>query len=127
MMEWYWAVAALFGSIMFLMLVGIPVGLAFLVCNVGAAIYWFGGTGTAWEQVGKGVGLLVQNGFQVVASPNLVPSTSAISIAEPPAYRARTRALVVSTIGTCAAAVARNGSTQSAAATMTTTSFRTFP
>jgi tripartite ATP-independent transporter DctM subunit len=73
MMEWYWAVAALFGSILFLMLVGIPVGLAFLICNVGAAIYWFGGTGTFLERVGKGVGLLVQNGFQVVASPNLVP------------------------------------------------------
>ncbi len=73
MMEWYWAVAALFGSILFLMLIGIPVGLAFLVCNVGAAIYWFGGTGTFLERVGKGVGLLVQNGFQVVASPNLVP------------------------------------------------------
>jgi tripartite ATP-independent transporter DctM subunit len=73
MMEWYWAVAALFGSILFLMLVGIPVGLAFLVCNVGAAIYWFGGTGTLVERIAKGVGLLVQNGFQVVASPNLVP------------------------------------------------------
>jgi TRAP-type C4-dicarboxylate transport system permease large subunit len=73
MMEWYWAVAALFGSILFLMLIGIPVGLAFLVCNVGAAIYWFGGTGTLVERIGKGVGLLVQNGFQVVASPNLVP------------------------------------------------------
>ena len=73
MMEWYWAVAALFGSILLLMLIGIPVGLAFLVCNVAAAIYWFGGTGTLWERIGKGVGLLVQNGFQVVASPNLVP------------------------------------------------------
>jgi tripartite ATP-independent transporter DctM subunit len=73
MIEWYWAVAALFGSILFLMLIGIPVGLAFLVCNVGAAIYWFGGTGTLVERIGKGVGLLVQNGFQVVASPNLVP------------------------------------------------------
>ncbi len=73
MMEWYWAVAALFGSILFLMLIGIPVGLAFLICNVGAAIYWFGGSGTLLERIGKGVGLLVQNGFQVVASPNLVP------------------------------------------------------
>ncbi len=73
MMEWYWAVAALFGSILFLMLIGIPVGLAFLICNVGAAIYWFGGSGALLERIGKGVGLLVQNGFQVVASPNLVP------------------------------------------------------
>jgi tripartite ATP-independent transporter DctM subunit len=73
MMEWYWAVAALFGSILFLMLIGIPVGLAFMVCNVGAAIYWFGGSGMLLERIGKGVGLLVQNGFQVVASPNLVP------------------------------------------------------
>jgi tripartite ATP-independent transporter DctM subunit len=72
-MEWYWAVSLLFGSILFLMLIGIPVGLAFLVCNVAAAIYWFGGTGTPFERIGKGVGLLVQNGFQVVASPNLVP------------------------------------------------------
>src|SRR5262245_14569325 len=72
-MEWYWAITLMFGSILGLMLIGIPIGLAFLTCNVVAAIYWFGGTGTLWERIGKGVGLLVQNGFQVVASPNLLP------------------------------------------------------
>ncbi|MCW5774035.1 MAG: TRAP transporter large permease subunit [Rhodospirillaceae bacterium] len=73
MLEWYWAIAILFGSILFLMLIGIPVGLAFLICNVGAASYWFGGSGPLLERISKGLGLLVQNGFQVVASPNLVP------------------------------------------------------
>ena len=72
-MEWYWAATLLFGSILVLMLIGIPVGLAFLAVNVAAAIHWFGGSGSALEQITKGVGLLVQNGFQIVASPNLVP------------------------------------------------------
>jgi tripartite ATP-independent transporter DctM subunit len=72
-MEWYWATSLLFGSILTLMLIGIPVGFAFLIVNVAAAIHWFGGSGPALEQITRGVGLLVQNGFQVVASPNLVP------------------------------------------------------
>jgi tripartite ATP-independent transporter DctM subunit len=72
-MEWQWAISLLFGSILLLMLLGIPVGLAFLICNVAAAAYWFGGGGPLVERVAKGVGLLVQNGFQIIASPNLVP------------------------------------------------------
>ncbi len=72
-MEWQTAIALLFGSILLLMLIGIPVGLAFLVCNVAAAIYWFGGSGTVFAQISRGVGLLVQNGFQILATPNLLP------------------------------------------------------
>jgi TRAP-type C4-dicarboxylate transport system permease large subunit len=72
-MEWYWAVTLLFGGIMFLMLIGIPVGLAFLVVNVAAATYWFGGSGDLVDRVARGTGLLVKNGFQVIATSNLVP------------------------------------------------------
>jgi tripartite ATP-independent transporter DctM subunit len=72
-MEWYWAIAVLFGGIMGLMLIGIPVGLAFLVVNVAAATHWFGGDGALTERVQRGLGLLIQNGFQVVATSNLVP------------------------------------------------------
>jgi tripartite ATP-independent transporter DctM subunit len=72
-MEWYWALAALFGSIIFLMLIGIPVGLAFLVCNVVAASYWMGGSGSAFEQISRGLGILVKNGYETMATFNLVP------------------------------------------------------
>jgi tripartite ATP-independent transporter DctM subunit len=72
-MEWYWALALLFGTILFLMLIGFPVGLAFLVANVVGASYFMGGSGTTMEQIDRGVGILLKNGFDFITSFYIVP------------------------------------------------------
>jgi hypothetical protein len=43
-MEWYWACLLLFGSVTGLMLIGLPVAIAFLGVNVVAALVFMGGT-----------------------------------------------------------------------------------
>lgn len=43
MMEWYWAMALLLGSIMGLMAIGMPVALAFLAANIAGAWVFMGG------------------------------------------------------------------------------------
>lgn len=72
-MEWYWAIGILFGSILFLMAIGLPVGIAFLGVNVVAAAHFMGGSGDIFEQLSRGVGLLAKNGFESITTFALVP------------------------------------------------------
>ena len=72
-MEWYWAIAALFGGVLVLMAIGLPVGLAFLSVNVVAASYFMGGSGDLHEQMTRGVGILAKNGFDSLTTFMLVP------------------------------------------------------
>jgi tripartite ATP-independent transporter DctM subunit len=64
-MEWYWAIALLFGLIVALMLVGMPVAIAFLASNILAAMLFMGG--------GKGIAQMLNSGFGAMTSFALVP------------------------------------------------------
>jgi tripartite ATP-independent transporter DctM subunit len=64
-MEWYWAVALLFGLIVALMLLGMPIAMAFLASNIVAAMLFMGGA--------KGIGQVLNNGFGAMTSFALVP------------------------------------------------------
>jgi tripartite ATP-independent transporter DctM subunit len=64
-MEWYWACALLFGSVTGLMLLGLPVAIAFLGVNVIAAMVFMGGE--------KGIAQVLNNGFGGITSFALVP------------------------------------------------------
>ena len=62
-MEWYWTLLLLLGSILFLMFVGLPVGIAFILVNTAAAIILFGRFGANLqnlEQLGIVAGLSIQ-------------------------------------------------------------------
>jgi tripartite ATP-independent transporter DctM subunit len=64
-MEWYWAVALLFGLIVALMLAGMPVAIAFLASNIVGAMIFMGGA--------KGIAQVLNNGFGAMTSFALVP------------------------------------------------------
>ncbi|MCD6042289.1 MAG: dicarboxylate transporter DctM subunit [Burkholderiales bacterium] len=64
-MEWQWAIALLFGLIVALMLVGMPIAMAFLASNIVAAMLFMGGT--------KGIAQVLNNGFGGMTSFALVP------------------------------------------------------
>jgi tripartite ATP-independent transporter DctM subunit len=64
-MEWYWAIALLFGLIIGLMLLGMPVAMAFLGSNIVAALLFMGGT--------KGIAQMLNSGFGAMTSFALVP------------------------------------------------------
>jgi tripartite ATP-independent transporter DctM subunit len=64
-MEWYWAVALLFGLIVGLMLLGMPIAMAFLASNILAAMLFMGGA--------KGIAQVLNNGFGAMTSFALVP------------------------------------------------------
>lgn len=64
-MEWYWAIALLFGLLVALMLVGMPVAMAFLAANIVAAYVFMGGT--------LGVAQMLNSGFGAMTSFALVP------------------------------------------------------
>ena len=64
-MEWYWAVALLFGLIVALMLAGMPVAMAFLASNIVAAYFFMGGT--------LGIAQMLNSGFGAMTSFALVP------------------------------------------------------
>ncbi len=64
-MEWYWAVALLFGLIVALMLVGMPIAMAFLASNIVAAWLFMGGT--------LGIAQMLNSGFGAMTSFALVP------------------------------------------------------
>jgi tripartite ATP-independent transporter DctM subunit len=72
-MEWYWTLAVLFGSILVLMAVGFPVGIAFLGVNIVAAVIYFGGNGPFLQQVEFGIYTLADNAFGSMANFALVP------------------------------------------------------
>jgi tripartite ATP-independent transporter DctM subunit len=64
-MEWYWAIALLFGLIVALMLAGMPVAIAFLASNIIAAMLFMGGT--------RGIAQVLNSGFGAMTSFALVP------------------------------------------------------
>jgi tripartite ATP-independent transporter DctM subunit len=64
-MEWYWAVALLFGLIIALMLIGMPVAIAFLAANIVGAMLFMGGA--------KGIVQMLNSGFGAMTSFALVP------------------------------------------------------
>ena len=65
MMEWYWAMALLLGTIMGLMALGMPVALAFLASNIVGAYVFMGGM--------NGISQLLDNGFGALTRFSLVP------------------------------------------------------
>jgi tripartite ATP-independent transporter DctM subunit len=64
-MEWYWAIALLFGLIVGLMLLGMPIAMAFLASNIVAAMLFMGGP--------RGIAQVLNNGFGGMTSFALVP------------------------------------------------------
>ncbi len=72
-MEWYWTIALLLGSILFMMAIGVPVAAAFLSVNVAAATYYMGGSGPLLDRLELGVGVLVANAFESMTTFALVP------------------------------------------------------
>jgi tripartite ATP-independent transporter DctM subunit len=72
-MEWYWTLAVLLGSMLALMALGMPVGIAFLGVNVVAAVYYFGGSGALAARIETGIGTLAGNAFESMASFAIVP------------------------------------------------------
>jgi tripartite ATP-independent transporter DctM subunit len=72
-MEWYWALTVLLGSMLFLMALGTPVGIAFLGVNLVAATYYLGGRGDLLSQMELGIGTLAGNAFESMATFALVP------------------------------------------------------
>jgi len=63
--DWYWAAALLFGLAVGLMLVGVPVAIAFFATNIVAALAFMGGAG--------GIAQVVNNGFGAMTFFALVP------------------------------------------------------
>jgi tripartite ATP-independent transporter DctM subunit len=64
-MEWYWAAALLFGLSVGLMMLGIPVAIAFFASNLVAAWLFMGG--------GAGIQQVINNGFGAMTNFALVP------------------------------------------------------
>jgi len=72
-MEWYWILLALFGSILFLMFTGLPVGIAFITVNTVAAFFLFGRFGDFDTRVQSSIGQLTDNAFGNMAIFAIVP------------------------------------------------------
>ncbi|MYF86370.1 MAG: TRAP transporter large permease subunit, partial [Rhodospirillaceae bacterium] len=72
-MEWYWILLALFGSILFLMFAGLPVGIAFIAVNTVAAFFIFGRFGDFDTRVQSAIGQHVDNAFGNMAIFAIVP------------------------------------------------------
>lgn len=64
-MEWAWAALILFGASIALMMLGIPVALAFFATNIIAAVLYMGGERGIWQ--------IINNGFGAMTSFALVP------------------------------------------------------
>ena len=64
-MEWYWAAIILFSVSVLLMMMGIPVAIAFFATNIIAAMLFLGG--------GKGIAQVINNGFGAMTNFSLVP------------------------------------------------------
>ncbi len=72
-MEWYWTLLLLLGSILFLMFVGLPVGVAFILVNTAAAIILFGRFGDLDTKMFMGINQLSDNAFANIAFFAIVP------------------------------------------------------
>lgn len=64
-MEWYWSALILFGASITLMMIGIPVAIAFFATNILAAVLFMGGERGIWQ--------IVNNGFGAMTTFALVP------------------------------------------------------
>lgn len=64
-MEWYWSALILFGASIALMMIGIPVAIAFFATNILAAVLFMGGERGIWQ--------IVNNGFGAMTTFALVP------------------------------------------------------
>ncbi len=64
-MEWYWAAAVLFGLGIGLMMLGVPVAIAFFTTNLVAAVLYMGGS--------SGIIQVINNGFGAMTNFALVP------------------------------------------------------
>lgn len=64
-MEWYWGAALLFGLSIGLMMLGVPVAIAFFATNIVAALALMGG--------GAGIAQIINNGFGAMTNFALVP------------------------------------------------------
>jgi tripartite ATP-independent transporter DctM subunit len=64
-MEWYWAASLLFGLGIALMMLGVPVAIAFFATNIVAALLYMGGP--------AGIMQVINNGFGAMTNFSLVP------------------------------------------------------
>ena len=62
-MEWYWVLAALLGSILLLMFIGFPVGLAFIIVCTVAGFFIFGRFGSFDDKISASIETLTENAF----------------------------------------------------------------
>ena len=72
-MEWYWILSLLLGSILFLMFVGVPIGVAFIFVNAIAAFFLYGRFGSFDANVAASIGQLTDNAFANMAIFAIVP------------------------------------------------------
>lgn len=73
MMEWYYAIFFLLGLVLALMLLGMPVAIAFIGANIAGAIYFMGGYGDLASQASRGIGQLLNNALPSLTTFNLIP------------------------------------------------------
>ena len=66
-MEWYWILSLLLGSILFLMFVGVPIGIAFIFVNSVAAFFLYVRFGSFDANVSASIGQLTDNAFANMA------------------------------------------------------------
>lgn len=72
-MEWYWLLLLMLGSILFLMFVGMPVGIAFIIVCTIAAFFFFGRFGSFEDKLGAGIFQLTDNAFRNLANFAILP------------------------------------------------------
>ncbi len=72
-MEWYWVLGTLLGSILALMFIGFPVGIAFVLVNTVAAFFLFGRFGDFDRNLEASVFQLTDNAFANMANFAIVP------------------------------------------------------
>ena len=72
-MEWYWILAVLLGSILFLMFLGFPVGIAFIIVNTVTAFFLFGRFDSFDRNLEASVYQLTDNAFANMAIFAIVP------------------------------------------------------
>ena len=72
-MEWYWVLALLLGSILFLMFVGVPVGFSFVIVCTVAAFFIYGRFGSFDANVTASIEQLTDNAFANMAIFAIVP------------------------------------------------------
>jgi TRAP-type C4-dicarboxylate transport system permease large subunit len=72
-MEWYWLLLALLGTILVLMFLGVPVGIAFLIVCTFTAFHLFGRFDTFDENLAAAVFQLTDNAFSNMANFAIVP------------------------------------------------------